>query len=116
MELSSRSRQYAFSGVRAVFEKALQYKDTINFGIGEPGFATGRNVIDATYAAMNNGATKYVSNAGLQPLREAIVAKYRREQGIECAPANVHVFNGATHALLMAMRSRPSTIFSVSVQ
>ena len=103
MELSSRSRQYAFSGVRAVFEKALQYKDTINFGIGEPGFATGRNVIDATYAAMNNGATKYVSNAGLQPLREAIVAKYRREQGIECAPANVHVFNGATHALLMAM-------------
>ena len=103
MELSSRSRQYAFSGVRAVFEKALQYKDTINFGIGEPGFATGRNVIDAAYAAMNNGATKYVSNAGLQPLREAIVAKYRREQGIECAPANVHVFNGATHALLMAM-------------
>ena len=103
MELSSRSRQYAFSGVRAVFEKALQYKDTINFGIGEPGFATGRNVIDATYAAMNNGATKYVSNAGLQPLREAIAAKYRREQGIECAPANVHVFNGATHALLMAM-------------
>ena len=103
MELSSRSRQYAFSGVRAVFEKALQYKDTINFGIGEPGFATGRNVIDATYAAMNNGATKYVSNAGLQPLREAIVAKYRKEQGIECAPANVHVFNGATHALLMAM-------------
>ena len=103
MELSSRSRQYAFSGVRAVFEKALQYKDTINFGIGEPGFATGRNVIDAAYAAMNNGATKYVSNAGLQPLREAIVAKYRKEQGIECAPANVHVFNGATHALLMAM-------------
>ncbi|MBQ3660598.1 MAG: pyridoxal phosphate-dependent aminotransferase [Firmicutes bacterium] len=103
MELSSRSRQYAFSGVRAVFEKALQYKDTINFGIGEPGFATGRNVIDATYAAMNNGATKYVSNAGLQALREAIVAKYRKEQGIECAPANVHVFNGATHALLMAM-------------
>ena len=103
MELSSRSRQYAFSGVRAVFEKALQYKDTINFGIGEPGFATGRNVIDATYAAMNNGATKYVSNAGLQPLREAIAAKYRKEQGIECAPANVHVFNGATHALLMAM-------------
>ncbi|MBR2098792.1 MAG: pyridoxal phosphate-dependent aminotransferase [Firmicutes bacterium] len=103
MELSSRSRQYAFSGVRAVFEKALQYKDTINFGIGEPGFATGRNVIDATYAAMNNGATKYVSNAGLQPLREAIVAKYRKEQGIECAPANVHVFNGATHALLMVM-------------
>ena len=103
MRLSSRSRQYAFSGVRAVFEKALQYKDTINFGIGEPGFATGRNVIDATYAAMNNGATKYVSNAGLQPLREAIVAKYRKEQGIECAPANVHVFNGATHALLMAM-------------
>lgn len=103
MELSSRSRQYAFSGVRAVFEKALQYKDTINFGIGEPGFATGQNVIDAAYAAMNNGATKYVSNAGLQPLREAIVAKYRKEQGIECAPANVHVFNGATHALLMAM-------------
>ena len=103
MELSSRSRQYAFSGVRAVFEKALQYEDTINFGIGEPGFATGRNVIDAAYAAMNNGATKYVSNAGLQPLREAIAAKYRKEQGIECAPANVHVFNGATHALLMAM-------------
>ncbi len=103
MQLSERSKQYAFSGVRAVFEKALNYKDTINFGIGEPGFATGRNVIDAAYRAMNEGATKYVSNAGLQPLREAIAEKYRREQGIPCTPSNVHVFNGATHALLMAM-------------
>ena len=103
MQLSERSQRYAFSGVRAVFEKALQYKDTINFGIGEPGFSTGQNVIDAAYAAMNNGATKYVSNAGLQPLRVAVAEKYRREQGLDCTPDNVHVFNGATHALLMAM-------------
>lgn len=103
MQLSERSKKYAFSGVRAVFEKALQYKDTINFGIGEPGFSTGQNVIDATYAAMNHGATKYVSNAGLQPLRVAVAEKYRKEQGLDCTPDNVHVFNGATHALLMAM-------------
>ena len=96
MQYSKRAQNYAFSGVRAVFEKALKYKDTINFGIGEPGFATGQNVIDAAARAMNHGATKYVSNAGLQPLREAIAKKYRArvQRGHACAADGHAVHDG----------------------
>ena len=103
MELSERSKKYAFSGIRAVFEAAAKYENTINFGIGEPGFRTGQNVIDKTAWALNNGYTKYVSNAGIPALREAIAERSRTLNGLDCDASNVHVFVGATHALLMTM-------------
>ena len=103
MELSKRSKKYAYSGIRAVFEAAAKYENTINFGIGEPGFRTGQNVIDAACRAMREGKTKYVTNAGLPALREAIAKRSRELNGLDCDASNIHVFIGATHALLQTM-------------
>lgn len=105
MELSERAKQFKISGIRVLFNKAEQYENTINFGIGEPGFRPPQNVVDKTAWALNNGYTKYVSNAGILPLREAIVKRSREVNGLDCDISNVHVFVGATHALLMAMLS-----------
>ncbi|MBP5749624.1 MAG: pyridoxal phosphate-dependent aminotransferase [Firmicutes bacterium] len=104
MQLSERAKAYEFSGIRAVFEAAAKYENTINFGIGEPGFRTGQNVLDKASWALNNGYTKYVSNAGIMPLREAIVKRSREVNGLDCDVSNVHVFTGATHALFMTMQ------------
>ncbi|MBR4142250.1 MAG: aminotransferase class I/II-fold pyridoxal phosphate-dependent enzyme, partial [Firmicutes bacterium] len=103
MELSKRSKKYAYSGIRAVFEAAAKYENTINFGIGEPGFRTGQNVVDAACRAMREGKTKYVTNAGLPALREAIAKRSRELNGLDCDASNIHVFIGATHALLQTM-------------
>ena len=105
MELSERAKQFKISGIRVLFEKAEKYQNTINFGIGEPGFRPSQNIIDKTAWALNNGYTKYVSNAGIMPLREAIAKRSRKLNGLDCDVSNVHVFVGATHALLMAMLS-----------
>ena len=105
MKISKRASAYEFSGIRAVFEAAAKYENTINFGIGEPGFRTGQNVIDAACHALNNGYTKYVSNAGLPALREAIAKRSRELNHLDCDASNVHVFIGATHALLQTMLS-----------
>ncbi|MBQ2096354.1 MAG: aminotransferase class I/II-fold pyridoxal phosphate-dependent enzyme, partial [Firmicutes bacterium] len=105
MELSERAKQFKISGIRVLFDKAEKYQNTINFGIGEPGFRPPQNVIDKTAWALNNGYTKYVSNAGILPLREAIAKRSREVNGLDCGVSNVHVFVGATHALLMAMLS-----------
>ena len=104
MQLSERAKAYEFSGIRAVFEAAAKYENTINFGIGEPGFKTGQNVIDKAAWALNNGYTKYVSNAGIPALREAIAKRSREVNGLECDASNVHVFVGATHALFMTLQ------------
>ena len=103
MEISKRSQKYAFSGIRAIFEAAAKYEDTINFGIGEPGFRTSQNIIDKACWALNNGKTTYVTNAGLPALREAVVRKYREQYGVAYDPSEVHIFVGATHALLQTM-------------
>ncbi|MBP5749769.1 MAG: aminotransferase class I/II-fold pyridoxal phosphate-dependent enzyme, partial [Firmicutes bacterium] len=105
MDLSERAKQFKISGIRVLFEKAEKYQNTINFGIGEPGFRPSQNIIDKTAWALNNGYTKYVSNAGIMPLREAIAKRSRELNGLDCDVSNVHVFVGATHALLMAMLS-----------
>ena len=102
MELSNRANAYAFSGIREVFEEAAKYQNIINFGIGEPGFRTEQRVIDAVADALNSGMTKYVSNAGWEPLREAIAAKYTAQLGRPVPVSQVHVFHGASQALLMA--------------
>ena len=104
MELSERAKRFRVNGIRMLFEKSEQYENTINFGIGEPGFQPGQNVIDRTCWALNNGHTKYVPNAGYLPLRNAVAKRSRELNGLDCDVSNVHIFIGATHAIMMAMQ------------
>lgn len=73
--------------------------DVVDFGIGEPDFPTPDFVSRAGIAAIENGRTKYTDTAGAPALREAIAAKYRREQGSSCGPENVLVTAGAKQAV-----------------
>jgi aspartate aminotransferase len=73
--------------------------DVVDFGLGEPDFATPDFVARAGVAAIEAGRTKYTDVAGEPALRDAIAEKYRREQGAAFTRENVVVTAGAKQAV-----------------
>ena len=57
--------------------------DVISLSVGEPDFDTPDNIKAAAIAAIQRGETKYTPVLGIQPLREAIARKFKRENGLE---------------------------------
>ena len=74
------------SATIAVSQKARELKskgmDVIGLGAGEPDFDTPDNIKQAAIDAINKGETKYTAVAGIIELREAISAKFKRENGL----------------------------------
>ena len=91
------------SGVRHILELALRRPGTIILAVGEPGEAVEPRVRDEAALAWREGDTRYTPNGGILPLREAIVAKLARENGLDVDVEQVWVTVGATQALHMAM-------------
>ncbi|MCG6859537.1 MAG: pyridoxal phosphate-dependent aminotransferase [Salaquimonas sp.] len=76
--------------------------DVISLSVGEPDFDTPDNIKEAAIAAIRRGETKYPPVAGIVPLREAIAAKFRRENGLDYKPAQTIVGTGGKHVLFNA--------------
>ena len=91
------------SATIAVTQKARDLKnagrDIISLSIGEPDFDTPDNIKKAAIAAVERGETKYTPVAGIQPLREAIAAKFKRENGLDYKPSQTIVGTGGKHIL-----------------
>jgi aspartate aminotransferase len=77
-------------------------KDVISLSVGEPDFDTPQNIKDAAIAAIQRGETKYTPVAGIPQLKEAIVAKYKRENGLDYKPSQVIVGTGGKQILFNA--------------
>jgi len=80
-------------------ELKAEGKDIISFSAGEPDFDTPQVIKDAAIAAINSGFTKYTAVDGIPSLKEAIIAKLKRDNNLEYAPNQVIVNNGAKHSL-----------------
>ena len=108
MRLSDRVQSLRESSTLAVTARAAAMRargeDVVGFGAGEPDFDTPRPICDAAVAALNAGRTKYVNTAGDLPSREAIAAKLRRENGVECTAGDVVITVGAKHAVYLALQ------------
>ncbi len=91
------------SATIAVTQKARDLKnagrDIISLSIGEPDFDTPDNIKKAAIAAIERGETKYTPVAGIPPLREAIAAKFKRENGLDYKPSQTIVGTGGKHIL-----------------
>ena len=72
---------------------------------GEPDFDTPSNIIEALAAAARAGETHYPDPRGTLPLRQVLVEKLARENGIRCEPDDVVVTAGGTHALFIAFQA-----------
>jgi len=77
-------------------------KDVISLSVGEPDFDTPQNIKDAAIAAIQRGETKYTPVAGIVPLREAIAAKFKRENGLDYKASQTIVGTGGKQVLFNA--------------
>lgn len=77
--------------------------DVIGLGAGEPNFDTPDFVKEAAIEAIRRGQTKYTNVDGTPELKDAIVAKFKRDNGLDYTPAQISVNVGGKHTLFNAM-------------
>ena len=87
MELSHRIQAIKESPTLAATAHAAKLKaeghDIIGLGAGEPDFDTPQHIKDAAKAAIDQGFTKYTPVSGIPGLKQAVVNKFRRENGLD---------------------------------
>jgi aspartate aminotransferase len=80
-------------------------RDIISLAAGEPDFDTPDNIKDAAIKAIRDGKTKYTNVDGIPELKEAIVAKFARENGLTYKTSQVNVSPGGKPVIWNAMIS-----------
>ena len=103
MKLASRVAKIKPSETLAITAKAnalrAQGRDVIGFGAGEPDFDTPVNIKAAAIKAIEAGFTKYTAVGGTDELKDAIIAKLKRDNGLEYKRSQIVVSCGAKHTL-----------------
>lgn len=91
----------------AVTQKARELKakgvDVIGLGAGEPDFDTPDNIKAAAIDAINRGETKYTAVDGIPELKEAIAAKFKRDNGLDYKTSQITVAPGGKPIFYNAM-------------
>ena len=105
--ISRRIAAIAESATLAVDAKAKALKaagrPVIGFGAGEPDFPTPKYIVEAAIAAAANPANhRYTPTPGLPELRDAIIAKTKRDSNLDISADQVLVTNGGKQAVYQA--------------
>ncbi len=98
MQLAHRVLAVKESPTLVVTARALELKrqgrDIISLGAGEPDFPTPAHIRQAGIDAINAGKTRYTAVDGTPDLKEAIVAKFKRENGLDYSTKQILVSSG----------------------
>ncbi len=104
MYLSKKYSSISPSSTLAIDSKFKEMKangiDVVGFGAGEPDFDTPEHIRNAAIKAINDGFTRYTPASGTVELKNAIVEKFKRDNGLDYEVANIVVSNGAKHSLV----------------
>lgn len=84
-------------------ELRAQGRDVISLSSGQPDFDTPENIKQAAMDAIRRGETKYTAVSGITELREAIVAKFKRENGLDYSLAQTMVSTGGKQVIANAL-------------
>src|SRR4026209_1202112 len=103
MSLSARAGRIAVSPTMKVAADAMKMKaqgiDVVDFGAGEPDFATPAHIAAAAHRAIDANFTKYTANAGTEDLKRAIVERYKIDNSVEYSSSEVICSAGGKQAL-----------------
>ena len=98
LQLSSRVQSIKPSPTLAVTNKAAELRaagqDIIGLGAGEPDFDTPDHIKAAAIEAIHNGQTKYTAVDGTPALKKAIIAKFKRDNGLNYEANQILVSSG----------------------
>jgi aspartate aminotransferase len=106
-KLSNRIEAIQESATLAMAAKAREFKnrgiDVISLSLGEPDFKTPQHICEAAKKAIDEGKYfAYPPVAGYQDLREALAAKYQKENNVPYKAENIVVSNGAKQSIANA--------------
>ena len=105
--LSAAVRRIKPSAVNQASQRArelrAQGRSIVDLTTGEPDFATPAHVCEAAAAAMRAGKTRYTAVGGTLELRQAVSRKFKRDNGLDYAPAEIFVGAGAKQVLFDAL-------------
>ncbi len=106
--LTNRIQRIEASATLAVAAEAEKLRasgvDLVDFGAGEPHFATPQHIKDAAIAAINNNFTKYTAVGGTAELRDAIVKRHAADFGSDYKREDCMASVGGKHALFNAIQ------------
>jgi aspartate aminotransferase len=99
VKLSKRVQKVKPSPTLAVTARAAKLKaegkDVIGLGAGEPDFDTPLHIADAGVEAIRTGLTRYTAVDGTAELKDAIIGKFKRENGLTYERNQILVSSGA---------------------
>jgi aspartate aminotransferase len=105
--LAQRLSRIQPSPTLAVTAKVTELKaagrQIIGLGAGEPDFDTPAHIQEAAIAAMRRGETRYTVVDGSPALKQAICAKFKRENGLDYKPNQISVGSGGKQVLFNAL-------------
>ena len=106
-KLSDRLNRLSASATLAMSQKSQELKaqgvDVINMSVGEPDFNTPDAIKEAAIKAVNENYSRYSPVPGYPVLRNAIVEKLKKENGLEYTAAQISVSNGAKQSVCNAI-------------
>ncbi|MGH9434545.1 MAG: pyridoxal phosphate-dependent aminotransferase [Terriglobia bacterium] len=107
MQFSERIGRISVSPTLAVSQKATQMKasgiDVVDFGAGEPDFATPENVKNAAIAAIHQNFTKYTPTGGTAELKKAVVERHAKDFASNYKPEECLMTVGGKQAIFEAV-------------
>lgn len=107
--LSDRIKKMAVSATLAMAQKSRELKakglDIISLSLGEPDFNTPDYIKEAAKKAIDDNYSKYPPVPGYNDVREAISAKFKRENGLDYSPEQIIVSAGGKHSIINVILS-----------
>ena len=104
--INTRVAKIPASGIRRFFDLIAGVEGAISLGVGEPDFVTPDAIREAAIRSIKEGKTKYTSNYGIKPLRDAIVEHTAKLRGVHYDPEReVIVTVGVSEAVDLALRA-----------
>ncbi|MFQ6078802.1 MAG: pyridoxal phosphate-dependent aminotransferase [Thermodesulfobacteriota bacterium] len=103
MTISRRAQGIKPSPTLTITAKAKAMKaegiDVIGFGAGEPDFDTPDHIKKAAIKALDNGFTKYTAAGGIDELKDAVITKFKRDNGLDYDRTQIIISCGGKHSL-----------------
>ena len=103
LQIAKRILRVKPSATLAVTARAAQMRrdglDVISMSVGEPDFDTPLHIREAGIEAIREGFTRYTNSDGMPELKDAIIAKFQRDNGLKYERNQILVSNGAKQTL-----------------
>jgi len=107
IRIAARLRRVKLSPSSTATDRLAQLRregrDIVSLLVGEPDFETPEHIRRAAIDAIESGQTRYTQTSGTLALRQAIAAKFARDNGLHYDPREIIVTVGAKHAIFNAL-------------